>query len=654
MRHVFFILIMSVAVWLAGCSHSSYTVEQVDVRAYIFPDGDVYIEELFTYDIQGEYGGMERSLELLGHEGVSFFEAYIPPEGKVLGEFSYEEAKRLDVTYSKKHSAYFTSIGADNEKMRVYYRYRLEEVAARFEDRGEFDWNFFVFQNSDLHNVTIETFWPRVFEQTDVSMFAYNRNSGKFTDIKEQSIVYKSDFISEYETLALHYLFPSDHLGEMKIERTLVSKTEKVKQETERQQSYEKRESRLAFGEQLLSVVLYMLSALLLIILLPVKTLLAKQQARLLSLKDMEQLHPVLLSMLYRKGSLKVQDFVAGLFALEQAGTVTVERRRASVRFQEEELAPNETFTFIYTGNRKQEANVEKRFIDWLFRKTSSGNRTFSLSSMAGPLKSERRQKKAMKKYHRHVGNFHARFHEWREEAEKKYGREQWFIRGKWLTYIIIPLVLLHFFCIMYLYIADAKSWLALTGTAVVLGGGVFIAARHHTKKKWSVLYFVTCFFIGAQIQDETVVNAYMNSLMISLLLVALLPKVTLSMEATVYREAVRARRRTLKKGGYSIEGDSNRLLIMIHHAILLGVGKSFAENFRQKFSEGVPLHPSPLFAPDAAFIIDYTTDTLKEIPEEKKKQSSEGSSDGDGGWGWDWSSSSDGDSGGSDGGGGD
>jgi uncharacterized membrane protein YgcG len=342
------------------------------------------------------------------------------------------------------------------------------------------------------------------------------------------------------------------------------------------------------------------------------------------------------------------------VFALQQAGAVTVERRPASVRFREDDTAPNETLTFIYTGNRKKATNVEKRLIDWLFRKTSSGNRTFSLSSIAGSLKTERRQKKALKKYRRHVRNFHACFHEWRKEAEKEYGREQCFIRGKWLKYVMIPLLLLHFFFILYLYTADAKSWLAIAGAAVVLGGGAVVAGRRHTKKKWSVLYFVACFFIGAQIHDEAIVNAYMTCLLVSLLLVALLPKVTLSMEATVYREAVRARRRTLKKGGYSIEGDPNRLVNMTHHAILLGVGKPFAANFRQKFSEDVPVHPSPLFAPDAAFIIDYTTDTLKEIPAENKKRTSEGSSDGDGGWGWDWSSSGDGDSGGSDGGGGD
>jgi hypothetical protein len=248
MRHTLFVLIICFTGWLAGCSHSSFAVEQVDVRAYIFPDGDVYIEELFTYDVQGEYENMERSIELLGHEGVSFFEAYIPPAGKVLGEFSYEEAKRLDVTYSQKHSAYAATIGANNEKMRVYYRYRLEEAASRFNDRGEFDWNFFVFQNTDLHNVTIETFWPKAFQQTDVSMFAYNRDGGEFTDITDHSIIYQTDFVSEYETLALHFLFPPDYLAERETERTLVSKSEKIKQETERQQSYEERESRLEWG----------------------------------------------------------------------------------------------------------------------------------------------------------------------------------------------------------------------------------------------------------------------------------------------------------------------------------------------------------------------------------------------------------------------
>ncbi|HWO95359.1 MAG TPA: DUF2207 domain-containing protein, partial [Bacillus sp. (in: firmicutes)] len=197
MKKLVFTVLLFTTFLLTGCSNdSSFKVERVDVRAQILSDGDLYIEELFTYNFQGEYDYTERSLELLGHEGVEFFEAYIPPAAKALGEFSYENAKRLDVDYSNKQSAYYTKVDAKDETKKIYYRYRLDQAASRFHDTAELDWNFFCSNDSDLHNLTIETFLPSAFNRSDVAMFAHNRHGGEFTDVNDYSIVYKSDFVS--------------------------------------------------------------------------------------------------------------------------------------------------------------------------------------------------------------------------------------------------------------------------------------------------------------------------------------------------------------------------------------------------------------------------------------------------------------------------
>lgn len=74
---------------LTGCTTTSdlYSVDRVDARAYIMPDGDLYIEEIVTYNFHREMNGMERYVETLGHGGIEFFEAHIPPDGKELCRF---------------------------------------------------------------------------------------------------------------------------------------------------------------------------------------------------------------------------------------------------------------------------------------------------------------------------------------------------------------------------------------------------------------------------------------------------------------------------------------------------------------------------------------------------------------------------------------
>ena len=74
---------------LTGYTQNS--VDQIDVKAYVYPNGDLYVEELHTYLFEGEHSEVEGILEEVRHYGIEFFEAYIPPEGKELGEFIYED-----------------------------------------------------------------------------------------------------------------------------------------------------------------------------------------------------------------------------------------------------------------------------------------------------------------------------------------------------------------------------------------------------------------------------------------------------------------------------------------------------------------------------------------------------------------------------------
>ncbi|WHX48273.1 hypothetical protein QNH46_19550 [Paenibacillus woosongensis] len=88
MRRWLWLLLALFIVTLAGCGGSKkYTMEHVDVLAKIMPDGDLFVQELFTYRFEGSWNGMTRYVDPKGHEGIEFFEAYIPSEGQHFKDF---------------------------------------------------------------------------------------------------------------------------------------------------------------------------------------------------------------------------------------------------------------------------------------------------------------------------------------------------------------------------------------------------------------------------------------------------------------------------------------------------------------------------------------------------------------------------------------
>ncbi|NTZ19178.1 DUF2207 domain-containing protein [Paenibacillus sp. JMULE4] len=128
---------------LPGCGEtSSYTIDKVEIMADIMPDGDLYVEELYTYTVHGDYDWMPRHMDAYGGENIEFFEAYTPPSDRVLGDFGYVGLNRLNVDWNPRRGTYYVDFRAKNETWQLYYRYRIDKAAVKYADGGELDWTF--------------------------------------------------------------------------------------------------------------------------------------------------------------------------------------------------------------------------------------------------------------------------------------------------------------------------------------------------------------------------------------------------------------------------------------------------------------------------------------------------------------------------------
>lgn len=81
LRLILIILVMVIA----GCNHqasyeeNSYRINDVNIRAFILPNGNLDMHEFYTYTFLDAVHGTTRSIGQQGHQGISDFQAYAIP-----------------------------------------------------------------------------------------------------------------------------------------------------------------------------------------------------------------------------------------------------------------------------------------------------------------------------------------------------------------------------------------------------------------------------------------------------------------------------------------------------------------------------------------------------------------------------------------------
>src|SRR5690625_975549 len=75
----------------------SFTIDAVNKNAYIYPNRDLYVEELYTYTFNGSYNGTTRTIGDDKFKGIVFFEGYQIADDAELSTITSENVKPLPV-----------------------------------------------------------------------------------------------------------------------------------------------------------------------------------------------------------------------------------------------------------------------------------------------------------------------------------------------------------------------------------------------------------------------------------------------------------------------------------------------------------------------------------------------------------------------------
>jgi len=612
---------------IAGCDKKSYSMDRVDSKAYITPDGDLYVEELFTYTFKGDFEGMTRSVSPGGNDGIEFFEAYVPPEGKKLGDFSYENLERLKTEWDGEKETYYVYDAAKDETKQVYYRYRIDKAAVKYSDAGALDWSFFKNNKQKLHHVTLDVFLPSGYDKSDVHAYLLDRTGGKITTGGDSAVHYENPELSERGDAHLSILFPQEQLSQMTASEKKVSPGELISKQQKLEKRLEARDAMMRQAGSALHVltVVSLLGALMYNV-LSFKTLSAWFGRGSVTKHDLEDLDPLMKTYVMRKGKLKSKDFIAGLLSLRKRGYVTVKEVQASKRFLEEPTAPDTTLEFTLRGNVDTLNAADRQLVNWLF----ADKKMFRLDSVAFPTFKEKQDEKQIVNYRKQAAKHAKNFQKWCGILAKTepYGQE---VRSNKLLKLLVPLtVIVHYAMLLYLFYADVASVSVIIVVAALVGIIGIFACIKFKNKWWLAVYLIGCFIAGAQLTHEQGMDDYLVFVLSSVLFAVLLPRAILSAEMLRYRFALKKERKKLAKGGYAQAGDMANAEREAEDAVLLGVVPKYLKSMEKKGAAGTVLSTAAvpmLLNAELLSSLAYTQSHLNFIPPRPPYSSVDGGS---------------------------
>ena len=150
-----------------------YTITDFYIEAHMLENGDVHVQELFTYSFSGKFNGITREI--------------IPKEGSKIVDFeAFENGARL--TVEKEDALYKIFRDGKDERIQIKLHYTIKDGVNKYADMAEFYWPFFDERNESTYGRVDIAIHPPT--QTDhVIGFGYDTAYNK-EEISSEGIVY--------------------------------------------------------------------------------------------------------------------------------------------------------------------------------------------------------------------------------------------------------------------------------------------------------------------------------------------------------------------------------------------------------------------------------------------------------------------------------
>ena len=545
---LFTVIVMLLVLLLATASPvlaSSYSIDEVRIRAWIQPDGDLLVNEIFTYHFDGDYDSVSRAIHKKNHKGVELFEAYelVNPKAE-LGYVKMEDLRPLKV--SKEDNTYHATMPAKDEKKDVFFIYELKEAVKTYNSYSDLTVPFFgtdTNHDEDLNKVTIDFVFPKELRPNSYFPFFHDRQ-GKVTEKGPRVVRFNTPDSEMYSLTETRLLFPSSVMSEQSKTRAPMSLKDAIAEE---EQLAEKKAS---MKEQL-SMLENILKGLAAFLALGLLTLLFMRLLRKLRGADRpeELLHadPLILYMVSRRGKMDPYAFMAGLYSLVEKGKAAVRTEQNAGRFLKDEQSADQTLYFTLTASGTSLSKCEHTLVSWLFkRKAQNGNPVFFMSDIAGASSQQRNNPQ-------HLHNYHTKYKLFKENEKEWFAcvleelKEEGMMSGKMSSLVKRGLMLILFSAVIYAYYLDFLSTASIVIYSIVAGFLLIRGWLKPERKLFILLFYLVSVIASAMLYDAEALTLLFITAVLSALLVLLTPHMILSAEALAIEQEIHAFKKQFK-----------------------------------------------------------------------------------------------------------
>jgi Predicted membrane protein (DUF2207)/AAA domain len=536
-------------------SAKSYSIDKVQIRAWIQTDGNVLINEKFTYTFDGTFESLRRSIHQKNHDGVKWFEAYeLVNDEAELGFLEDGDLKQLKVE-RREGNTYRSPYQVENDTKNIVYAYELKNAVKSYETYSDLTIPFFGTDGNhdvDLNDVTVDFVFPEKVDPADYSAF-YHGREGEVEEKGSTVIRFTSSVSKMYSLTETRLLFPSSIMKDQKKTsapaslESVITAEEKRKEEAvikeEQTQKFNKVLEGLAVGAGSIGAIVIM----------------GMFIGRIRGRKDMSDVldaDPLLLYMVHNRGKFSHLALMAGLFSLVERGKASARTEKTSSRFLSDPKAPDETLFVHLTAGEDTLSDHEKNFVSRFFkRKGRNGSASLALTDLAGATKEEKDNKRHTKTYHSKVKTLRMNEREWFSEVLKE-AKEAGLLHGKWFHVTTKGLPAVTLAAIVLAYYFDQQSPLAIFLCALA-GIVCLVFAWVKSEKKWPlIIYHALSFIEAAQVYHETTMLFLILNIILSAWIVLMVPRHTLSGPALGLKAGIRRFKKQARSEGIPAAGD--------------------------------------------------------------------------------------------------
>ncbi|WP_186321402.1 DUF2207 domain-containing protein [Bacillus sp. FJAT-22090] len=548
MKKIIFSIVLLLLTFSCGVvvHAKEYSIDTIHIKSWIQPNGDLLVNEVFTYNFVGSYTNLSRSFPKEHDKNIVNFYSYELAGIDLEPGFIEDGAlKQLNVT--KENGVYRTSVNKADQKVSFLYVYTLKNAVKAFDKYSVADVTYFEdgdAHNQDFHHVTIDYILPKTTDPANFDGVLFDRNALK-NGKSQYGIRFTTPISEAFSETKTVFFFPSSMMTQMAKVKSSVSMEEAFAKEKQKAGAIKKRLSYIPMLIELIPKISFALIVLALLFLVALPQRHFWRKGPLEYALDTDVLY---LFYIYNTGKLNRKSFIAGLFSLVEKGAASVKTTEAAIRFKDDPKAPKETLLFQLKKGGIAKSLSENELIQWLFRtKSGSSKWVFHLHDAAGSARKEK-NKQTSNYFHVKTKDFKKKQREWHKKVH-----DELVAAGTFHHILPKTIVSLVIVCLSVItawgYYADLRSIGSIVFIVIITLLLLVTMWSKRASNWFFVIYMVLINIMAGNIVNDSLSSEIIGLSFVTILLYIAVPRNILSMNAVRAKDTVRSFRKSIRTG---------------------------------------------------------------------------------------------------------